>query len=121
MPSPPLSVSTRWPWIVGMLVIALLGSNVWWAYQMIDAGQAANDQAVARESVRAYACHLEAVAQTWGRALPADSALARARTALPPDGFQKDGWHIIGHVALRPGGDGRLSEVRSAIQPSPCP
>ncbi|HHP7237553.1 hypothetical protein [Longibacter sp.] len=120
MPTPPLSARTRWPWIAGMLTVALLGSNVWWASVVIDATRTAPAAGDSLKAVRTYACHLERLSSAWARELPQDVAASSARHVIGTEGRGRNGDLIVGHVRLWRDTSGRFVDVTPARGSRAC-
>lgn len=99
-----------------LLVLALVGSNAWWATRLVDAGITQTYTGVSLED------HKQALKQTL-RLLPlvARPGVTRAEilaaARLPgteDDSFEKDGFVWVGRIGLKFDAQGRLVEAAPA-------
>ena len=104
---------------IGLLVLALIGSNGWWAYQALDAGVTATYLDVALQD------HHEALAQALAilpvvadpEATPAEVLEAAKESARSADSFEKDGYLWVGGLGLKFSSEGRLEEIVPSWSP----
>jgi len=120
MSTSPLSASIRWPWIAGMLTVALLGSIVWWASEVIDATRTPPASVDSLAAARTYACHLERLSTAWAGELPPGVAASNARIAIGAEGRQRSTDLVVGHVRLSRDTSGRVIDVTTASGSSAC-
>ena len=98
---------------IGGLLVALLGTNLWWFYQAFDAGVTEKYHGLMLyerlEALRAA----HQVMPSLAAELPRDEVIRRVESALedPLDTFEKEGWVIVDWVHLRFDETGQLAEV----------
>lgn len=101
------------------LAVALVASNVWWAYHTLDSGITLTYMGVSLDDNR------EALSQTLA-ILPLvasgnvsrETVLAAARSpGDKSEAFEKDGFVWIGKIGLRFDSDGKLVEAQRAWDP----
>lgn len=101
---------------LAVLIAALVTSNLWWAYRVLDAGvsvtyrEAVNEQALAQALAL-----LPAVARPDATRSEVEDA---ARAAAPSsDPFEANGFVWVGKIGLKFNKQGRLVEARRAWDP----
>jgi len=82
------------------LLVAAIGSNLWWAYGALDVAVSMTYQRASLESTISYACDAEVLAEALGVGLHQDTVLHRTREVLKDSGFVKEGAYIIGALSL---------------------
>jgi hypothetical protein len=104
---------------VVLLSVALLASNLWWAYVMVDAGVSASYRHDDLDRHHAALGEAIAIAPVAARASATrEEVLAAARAAAKGDqGFEKEGLVWVGELGYRFDADGRLIEVRTNWSP----
>ena len=104
---------------IALLVVALVGSNAWWAYRALDAGVTQTYLGVSLDDNK------QALAQTL-KLLPvvARAGVSRAHivagASLPGDHdepFEKDGFVWVGKIGLKFNEQGQLVEAARAWGP----
>ncbi len=102
-----------------LLVIALLVSNGWWAYQLLDSGvsytyleQNFNDH---REALTTAMAVLPVAAQSVSTPEAVIAAAVAAANGEEP--FEKEGFIWVGGLGLQFGPEGRLAAVSPAWSP----
>lgn len=101
------------------LSLALLLTNGWWFWQVLDSGVTATYRQAALDE------HHEALAQAFSvfpvaarpDATPAEVLAAAARAATHKDFFEKDGFVWVGRLGFRFDRSGRLAEVAPGWDP----
>lgn len=110
---------TRTKGALVLLVVALIASNAWWGYRVLDAGVSLTYLGVSLDDNR------EALAQTLAL-LPvvAKAGVSRAEVVAAAGGadpsaqaFEKDGFLWVGKIGLKFNEQGRLVEVSRAWSP----
>lgn len=95
-----------------ILVVALMGSNTWWAFRMLDAGVSYTYQGVALDDNQQALKQVLAVIKASNSAnATREMIIAAAQAAVPSDPFEKDGFVWVGKVGLRFDEGGRLMEA----------
>ena len=107
--------------IIVMLLLGLVGSNLWWAYRLLDAGVSYTYQS---ESLRMTRVALQqSLAIIKAAALPdatRKSVLAAAmNNTSASEPFEKEGYIWIGSIGLRFSENGQLREAVPAWSPFP--
>jgi hypothetical protein len=100
-------------WAVIVLIVALLGTNVWWLYSSIDFGVTHTyREQVCREREEALSQSLAIVRLAKGRRVRNEMVEA-AHAAMPQGGepFEKDGQTAVGRLALRFDHDGTFIDI----------
>ena len=103
-----------------MLTVALLGSNVWWASEVIDATHSPPAAVDSLAAARTYACHLERLSTAWAGELPPEVAASNARIAIGAEGRPRSTDLVVGHVRLSRDTTGRVIDVTTASGSSAC-
>ena len=104
---------------IGLLVLALVGSNAWWAYQVLDAGVTATYRDAALDD------HQEALAQALAilpivadpEATPEEVLAAAKGLSRTSVSFEKEGFLWIGGLGLKFSPGGRLVEAVPSWSP----
>jgi hypothetical protein len=99
--------------IITVLTIALIVSNVWWAYRLLDAGVTLNYTSVSMEdNKQALNQALSIIPVVTQKDASRDEVIAAARmhgdTTEP---FEKDGYVWVGKIGLQFGQNGKLVKV----------
>lgn len=98
--------------IVAGLVLALLGSNLWWAYRSVDDGLRCADQRRAHEQSEQALTQALAALPTAARAGTPTEVVRAARGAIDAEApFEKDGLVWVGQLGFRFGKDGRVTQA----------
>jgi hypothetical protein len=102
-----------------VLAVALIASNLWWAYAAVDSGVTATYREQAFQEHRKALAELIAVVPAISDpAATRESVLAAARSSVTEsEELEKDGFVWVGHLGYRFGEDGRLREVRTSWSP----
>ena len=103
--------------VVGILVILLVGSNVWWAYQVLDRAVTASYRETAFQEHREALSQALAVLPHAAQCATRDDVIAAARQAAGDEGFEKDGFVWIGRLGYRFDGKGRLTAIETSWSP----
>jgi len=98
---------------ISVLAVALVVSNAWWAYQLLDAGVSYTYQGASlEESQQALSQTLAIIYLMSSGDASRDqivTAANKARSAGEP--FEKNGFPWVGQLGLRFSDDGKLVEV----------
>jgi hypothetical protein len=99
--------------IIIVLSTALIGSNAWWAYKMLDFGVSYTYQGVSlEESSQALSQSLAIIKAAATPDANRDSIIKAARKAWPgSEPFEKEGYLWVGRLGLRFNEQGRLIEA----------
>ncbi len=99
--------------VISALVITLVASNAWWAYQLLDAGVSYTYQGASlEESQQALAQTLAIIEVMNSGDASRDRVVAAANKAWSAgEPFEKDGYFWVGRLGLRFNGNGELVEV----------
>src|SRR5688500_8731907 len=102
-----------------LLAVALVASNMWWAYAAVDSAVTStySEQAL-QEHREALAELIAVVPAVCDPSATRESILAAARSsAKDSQEFEKEGFVWVGRLGYRFGEDGRLREVRTSWSP----
>ena len=104
--------------VILVLSAALVLTNGWWIYQMLDAGVTATYRDVAfRDNERALEQTLAVIPIAMQSQATRDEVVAAALAAAEhKDTFEKDGYLWIDRIGLRFGENGKLTAVAKAWQ-----
>ena len=104
---------------IALLVAALLGSNLWWAFRLVDAGVTQTYTGVSLDdNKRALAQTLALLPVVARPGVSRAAVLAEARSAGPSaDSFEKDGFVWVGSIGLKFNEQGQLIEASRAWSP----
>lgn len=115
-------IPRRAPWrslTIGILVLLLVGTNGWWAWNALDAGvSAAYTEDSLRDNSEALAQSLAAIEAAGRPGATRQSIIAAALAA--GDGaepFEKDGHVWVGGIGLAFDADGRLTGAETSWSP----
>jgi hypothetical protein len=99
--------------VISVLAIALVSSNVWWGYQLLDAGVSYTYQGASlEESQQALSQTLAIIEVTGSGEASRDQIVAAANKAWSAgEPFEKDGYLWVGRLGLRFSDSGKLLEV----------
>lgn len=99
-----------------LLGLALVASNVWWAYRALDAGISYTYLSVsAEESQQGLAQALAIIKATANHGATRAEVIAAAKKAAPGlEPFEKEGYLWVGSLGLRFNEAGQLVEAVSA-------
>jgi hypothetical protein len=99
--------------IIIILSIALIASNAWWAYKMLDFGVSYTYQGVSlEESSQALSQSLAIIKASAAPDASRDSIIKAAEKAWSgSEPFQKEGYLWVGRLGLRFSEQGRLIEA----------
>jgi hypothetical protein len=102
------------------LSVALLVSNAWWFFKMLDAGITATYQGVSLEDTSEALAQSLAVIRAAVRpdATRAQIIAAATKAAKHPESFEKHGFLWIGQLGLKFNDSGRLQSVATSGEPS---
>jgi hypothetical protein len=105
--------------VVVLLIVALVVSNGWWAYNAVDAGITATYHDHAFQEHRQALTELLAVAPVAASlSASRESVLASAQAAAKHGTeFEKEGFVWVGELGYRFSDEGRLLEVRTEWSP----
>ena len=100
---------------ISLLSVALLLTNAWWAYRLVDAGISYTHQGVSLEEERKALSGALAIITTLGSGHASrEQVLQAVQEAWPSaEPFENDGYVWIGRLGLRFDDSGRLVEVIS--------
>ena len=104
------------------LGVALVATNVWWAYQLVDSGVALTHQNDSlRLSQRALSQALSVIEVGCGSDGKREDVIAAASAAADDaaEPFEKEGYLWVGDLGLKFSEDGRLMEAVPAWSPFP--
>ncbi|PWV60202.1 hypothetical protein [Plasticicumulans acidivorans] len=98
---------------IGILAAALLVSNVWWAYRLLDAGVSYTYQGASLEESQQALAQALAVIDALGAERRSREQVVQAVQAAWPsvEPFEKDGVLWVGRLGLRFDAAGRLIEA----------
>jgi hypothetical protein len=93
-----------------VLSVAFLGSNAWWAYQLLDAGVTQTYTDVSnKESQQALAQSLAVISAASSKDATRESVIAAAnQTGNSSEPFEKDGFVWVGQIGLKFDTQGKL-------------
>ena len=98
--------------VIAALAVALIGSNAWWAYRILDAGVSATYREVSLEDHRTALAQLLAIVPAAVRpGATRAEILEAARRDSKREPFEKDGYVWVGRLGLKFDGSGHLVEV----------
>ena len=104
-----------------MLSLALIGSNIWWAYGALDAGITYTYQQDSLQKSQEALKQALAVIKASGQGATKDAVLAaaisNAEDAIEP--FEKEGYIWVGSIGLRFSEGGQLQEAVPSWSPFP--
>lgn len=102
---------------ISLLAAALVVSNAWWAYRILDAGITYTYQRASLEESRQALSQALAIIKASGASNPSRTRIiAAAQEALPAEEpFEKDGYWWVGRLGLRFNDAGRLVEAKAGI------
>lgn len=106
---------------IGSLSIALVGSNLWWAYGALDAGITYTYQQDSLEKNQEALKQALAVikASAKGGSKEAVLAVAASNAGGASEPFEKEGYVWVGSIGLRFSESGQLQEAMTSWSPSP--
>jgi hypothetical protein len=98
---------------ISILTVALVTSNAWWAYQLLDAGVSYTYRGASlEENQQALSQALAIIEVTRSGDASRDQIVAAANRAWSSgEPFEKDGYLWVGRLGLRFTDDGKLEEV----------
>jgi hypothetical protein len=108
--------------VIVLLTTALIASNAWWAYRVLDAAVSYSyRQDSLRLNQEALSQALEVIkVASRSDATREEVIAAAARTAAAPgEPFEKEGYVWVGSLGLRFADDGRLVEAVPSWSPLP--
>jgi hypothetical protein len=108
--------------IILLLAFGLVTSNLWWAYQSLDAGISYTYQDDSlRSSNEALQQSLAVIKALSSPLATRDSVLAAATEGAlaPGESFEKEGYIWVGSIGLKFSREGRLIEVVPSWSPFP--
>lgn len=104
-----------------LLSVALVGSNIWWAYGALDAGITYTYQQdslqKSQEALKQALAVIKASAQGAKKGAVLAAAISNAEGATEP--FEKGGYIWVGSIGLRFSQGGHLQEVVPSWSPFP--
>ncbi|MBU1364610.1 MAG: hypothetical protein KKE51_12410 [Gammaproteobacteria bacterium] len=100
---------------ISLLVLALLATNVWWAYRLLDAGVSYTYQGVSLEENQQALSQALAIIKVLGaNKASREQVVEAAQKAWPStEPFEKDGYLWVGRLGLRFNETGNLVEAVS--------
>lgn len=98
-----------------LLSVALVVSNLWWLYTVVDAGVTASYRQSDLDAYQQMFVELQAVVPvSFSLGATREAVLSAARAAATHDiEFEKDGYVWVGHLGCRFNEAGRLAEVQN--------
>ena len=101
------------------LLVALLGTNAWWAYRAVDTAVTASYRdAVLNEHHEALAQAIAVIPLASRPDATPTQVLDAARAAVSAaEPFEKDGLTWVGHLVFRFSAQGRLLQLRPSWEP----
>lgn len=104
---------TRATTAIALLVIALVASNAWWAYRLLDAGVSHTYQGASLEESQQALSQALAVIKVLGAGKDSREQVVQAAQAAWPstEPFEKDGYLWVGRLGLRFDQAGHLLEA----------
>ena len=102
-----------------LLAVLLLFSNIWWAFQMLDAGITHTYMGASLEDNQTALSQVIDVAKEASQAGSSRDSIvaAAAQSQTRTDPFEKDGYLWVGKIGLKFQKDGRLQDVVRAWSP----
>ena len=99
------------------LAAALVASNAWWAYRLLDAGVTQTYQSASlEESQQALSQSLAVIKAMAASNYSQQAIIGAAEAAWPGDEpFEKDGYLWVGRLGLRFNAEGRLVEAVTGV------
>lgn len=96
-----------------LLAVALVVSNIWWAYRVVDAGVSATYQGASLEEAQQALSQTIAIIKVTGSgAASRDQIIAAANGAWSAgEPFEKEGYLWVGRLGLRFSDEGKLMEI----------
>jgi hypothetical protein len=100
---------------ISLLFLALISSNIWWAYRVLDAGVSYTYQGVSlEETQQALSQALAIIKVNNANNATREQIVRAAQNAWPSsEPFEKDGFLWVGRLGLRFSDTGRLLEAKS--------
>jgi hypothetical protein len=110
---------TRSTSAIVLLVLALVMSNLWWAYRLLDTGVTQTYMGAALDDNKQALAQTLALLPVVARpGVSRSEVLAAARSAEPSDvPFEKDGFVWVGKIGLKFNERGQLVEASRAWSP----
>lgn len=104
---------------IAILVVALVATNVWWAFQVLDAGISLTYLKASHDDNASALAQVIAIAPALARcdASKEEIVAIAQRTAGEVEPFEKDGFVWVGSIGLRFGADGRFQEISRGWDP----
>lgn len=101
--------------VITLLAAALVITNAWWAYRLVDAGVSYTYQSVSLEENQQALSQALAVINVLGTSEVSRNQVVQAAQAAWPtqEPFEKDGYLWVGRLGLRFNEAGRLVEAVS--------
>nr|CAS02450.1 putative integron gene cassette protein [uncultured bacterium]CAS02483.1 putative integron gene cassette protein [uncultured bacterium] len=99
--------------IISLLVVALVATNTWWAFRLLDAGVSYTHQSQSLEENQQALSQALAIAEALGTSEVTRARLIEAAQEAwgPTEPFEKDGYLWVGRLGLRFDESERLVEV----------
>ena len=96
-----------------LLVVALFGTNIWWAFRMFDAGISYTYQGASLEQNEQALAQSLAIINTLGSSNSSRSQVIKAAQEAWPstEPFEKEGYLWVGRLGLRFNAAGQLVEA----------
>ena len=98
---------------ISLLAVALVVTNTWWAYRLLDAGVSYTYQGASLEENQQALFQVLAIIKVLGTDKASrEQVVQAAQKAWPStEPFEKDGYLWVGRLGLRFSEDGRLVEA----------
>ena len=104
----------RWRIVSVVLAIALLGTNAWWLYSALVAGESDRAQREMLSERGAALSQLQKLAPSLANALSQTEVVALAKATTTEESYQKGGVYWVGSIGLAFDHQGKLVHVLPA-------
>ena len=98
---------------ISLLAVALVASNAWWAYKVLDAGVTLTYQKASLEEAQQALSQALAIIKVSGSSNVTRAQIVEAAQKAWPSGepFEKDGYLWVGRLGLRFDKSGHLIDI----------